>query len=297
MIGSYPITWLVTELLSVVLFLVCLFHAQRQEDHRFETLKLMMFVLGSAIFEHVGVLFTKTYSYDQHRIMMFGLIPLSILLIESCLVYTAMTLFQYLHMPKWTSLWVVGLLSTFMDFAIDPVYVNDTYLLGGTMSGQWNWVTSYSGNYFGIPFFNFTGWIYMCGYYALLLYFNEWLAGKRKSAWLHKYNPILSSLFLILPLMLTGRALVGSGSKVREIVLLVFACSFAIALMIGYRKRREPVDFRKDSIIIIVPAVLQGYNIVVMLVRGISPAYIPVTVTTIILCVYLGFLYNNRKRA
>ena len=256
-----------------------------------------MFVFGSAIFEHVGVLYTKTYSYDPHRIMMFGLIPLSILLIESCLVYTAMTVFKYLHMPKWTSLWVVGLLSTFPDFAMDPVYVNDTYLQGGTMSGQWNWVCSYTGNYFGIPFFNFTGWIYMCGYYAVLLFFNDWLAGKYKKAWLHKYNPILSGLFLILPLMLTGRALVGSGVKVREIILLVLACSFAILLMFRYRKRMEPIDFQKDQIILVVPALLQLYNIVVMLVRGITLAYIPVTVTTVILCLYLGFLYRHRKRA
>lgn len=297
MIGNYPITWLISELLSVILFTVCLFHALRQEDYVFETFKLLMFVIGSAIFEHVGVLYTKTYSYDQHRIMMFGLIPLGTLLMESCLVYTATHIFKYLHMPKWTSLWATGFLASFLDFAIDPVYVHDTYLLEGTMSGQWNWVQSYTGNYFGIPFFNFTGWIYMCGYYVLLLYFNDWLSQKYHKAWLHKYSPIFSGLFLILPLMLTGRALVGSGSKWRELGLLVSACAFALILMFIYRKRMEPVDVKKDRIIFIVPCAFQFYNIAVMLIRKITYAYIPVGVTTVILCCYLCFLYRNRKKA
>ncbi len=295
MIGNYPVTWLITELLSVILFIVCLFHALRQEDYKFETFKLLMFVVGSAIFEHVGVIITKTYSYDQHRIMMFGLIPLSTLLIESCIVYAAMTLFKYMHMPKWTSLWVVGFLCVFMDFAIDPVYVNDTYLLDGVMSGQWNWVQTYAGNYFGIPFSNFTGWVYMCGYYAVLIFFNEWLYKKYRKEWIHKYNPIISGLCLILPLLITGKPLVGTGPKIREIALLSFACIFGIILMFIYRKKMDPIDLKNDSIIFIVPVVIQAYNIVVMIARGISLAYIPVCVTTIIMCIYLSFLYKKAK--
>jgi FtsH-binding integral membrane protein len=114
---------------------------------------------------------------------------------------------------------------------------------------------------------------------------------------MHKYNPIFSGLFLILPLMLTGRALVGSGSRMREIVLLVFACMFAILLMVIYRKKMDPINVKKDRIIFIVPTALQIYNIAVMLIRRIALAYIPVCVTTVILCFYLGFLYRKSRAA
>lgn len=137
----------------------------------------------------------------------------------------------------------------------------------------------------------------MCGYYALLLYFNEWLYHRFRKNRIYKYNPIFSGIFLILPLMLTGRALVGFGSKVREIVLLVFACTFAVSLMAAYHKHMEPVDVKKDRIIFIVPAAVQLYYIAVMLIRKISAAYVPVCVTTFILCIYLGLLYRQGKRA
>lgn len=297
MIGNYPVTWLVTELLSIVAFVMCMFHALKQDNYKIKLFELLMFIIGSAVFEHVGVLFTKTYSYDQNRIMMFGKIPLSTLMIEACIVYVAMIIFEYLDMPKWTSIWVVGFFSTFMDFSIDPVYINDRYLLDGQMSGQWNWVHKYDPTFFGIPFMNFTGWIYMTGFYAALIYLFRWLAKKYNKKWLEIANPFLSGCLLIVPIMVFGYPLIdGDDTCVGELSKLVFACVFAIVLMIVYRKRMKPIDVEKDKIVFIIPAMLQAYNIIVGFGMGIKLSYIPVTVCTIILAVYLGFLWYNGKK-
>lgn len=296
-IGNYPLTWLVTELLSIILFVLCMFHALRQNNYQIKLFELLMFIIGSAVFEHVGVLFTKTYSYDQNRLMMFGKIPLSTLMIEACIVYVAMIIFEYLSMPKWTSIWVVGFLSTFMDFSIDPVYINDQYLLDGHMSGQWNWVFKYDTTFFGIPFMNFTGWVYMTGFYAALIYLFRWLAKKYNKRWLKTANPFLSGCLLIVPIMIFGHPLIdGNSTCLGELSKLIFACMFAIVLMFIYRKRMKPIDLKKDKIIFIVPVMLQAYNIIVGFGRGIKLSYIPVTVCTIIMVVYFVFLWHNGKK-
>lgn len=294
MIGNYPVTWLITEVLSVIVFLLCMQHALRQPDYKTKVFELICFIAGSAIFEHVGVLFTKTYTYDQNRIMMFGEIPLSTLMIESAIVYVAMILFTYLNMPKWTSIWVVGFFSVFMDFSIDPVYINDTYLMDGVMSGQWNWVFKYEDTFFGIPFQNFTGWIYMTGFYAALIYLFQWLAKKYQKKWLDSATPFLAGFLLIVPLLVFGMPLIdGGGKRTPELVKLLIACIFAIVLMIIYFKRMQPVDWKKDRIVVIVPALLQLYNIIVGFGLQIEESYIPVTVCTIVMIMYYCLLYKR----
>jgi len=119
-IGNYPLTWLVT--VTVIHHFICYVYVSctATGHYQIKLFELLMFIIGSAVFEHVGVLFTKTYSYDQNRLMMFGKIPLSTLMIEACIVYVAMIIFEYLDMPKWTSIWVVGFFLNFYGFFYRP---------------------------------------------------------------------------------------------------------------------------------------------------------------------------------
>ncbi len=190
----------------------------------------MMFVVGDGIFEHVGVLFVKTYSYDQHRILMAGLIPLATLLIEASLVYAAMTLFKYLNMKPWMSIWVVGLLASFHDFSIDPVYVHGAYVFNGILSGQWNWVEHYSQRFFGIPFQNFTGWTYMTGLYAVLIYLGYFLAEKFHKQVLKQATPFIAGLFLMVPIVLFSPLINGNNQRIPELIKLLLAVAIGVIL-------------------------------------------------------------------
>ena len=298
MLGQYPITWLITELLSIVLFVLCMFHALKQEDYKSKVMELICFVVGAGIFEHVGVLIAKTYSYDQHRILMAGVIPLSVLLIEAVILYSSMILFEYLKLPKWTAIWVVGFLCVFQDFSIDPVYINDKYLYNGVMSGQWNWAFKYEGTFFGIPFENFSGWIYMTGIYAAMIYMGGWLNKKYNKDWIKTATPFISGLFLIIPLALIGMvAINGGGARTPELMKLVLNCAFPIILMIIYWNKMEPINLKKDKIIFVVPIALQLYNLAVGFGRGISKSYIPITVCALINFAFLFYLYRKAKKA
>jgi hypothetical protein len=229
---------------------------------------------------------------------MAGLIPLSILLIEAALLYSSMVLFEHLKMPKWTAIWVVGFLCVFQDFSMDPVYINNTYLYDGVMSGQWNWAFKYDETFFGIPFQNFSGWIYMTGVYAAMIYLGNWFSKKYNKSWVKTATPFISGLFLIIPLSAIGMLVIdGGGARTPELVKLVLNCAFPIILMIIYWNKMEPIDLKKDNIIFVVPIILHLYDLAVGFGLGISKSYIPITVCAVIRFVYLFYLYRKAKKA
>lgn len=279
-------------------------HALKSDKPKQRLFELCCFVLAAAIFEHVGVL-TGNYAYDQHRLMMFGLIPLSILLIEALIMYSAMVLFESMNMPKWSVIWFVGFLSTIQDMTIDPVYVNDTYIYNGTASGQWNWTIYYNKTFFGIPFFNFSSWFFMTGIYAGLLLLGRHIYKLKKKEWIGTLYPFISAVLLIVPLTAVALLLVKpiySNSNTfkfwYELIALIFNMACGITLIAKYWKKMSPVDLKKNGIVVFaIPAILHLYDIVVGFGLRISLSYMPVVVFTIIHLAILFAIYRKSKKA
>ena len=234
--------------------------------------------------------------------MMFGLIPLSILLIEAVTMYAAMVLFDYLNMPKWCIIWFVGLLSMVQDFSIDPVYVNDTYVFDGLAQGHWNWKIYYEPTFFGIPFFNFSSWFYMTGLYAGLIAWGRQLYAKKKKEWIGTAYPFLSAIFLLIPLIPTALLLIkpiySDNSTFLfwyELIAMVLNFAFGAWLIVKYWKKMSPVNIKKDGVVIFaLPAVLHLYDLAVGFGLGIKQSYIPVVVFT---ALHLGYLYAVYRRS
>ena len=295
MLGNYPITWLVTEIISVVLFVACLLHAMNQPNAKARVLELLCFIIGAAIFEHAGVLLAKQYDYDQHRILMVGLVPLSTLMIEAAILYTGMIVFEHFDMPKWSAIWVVGLYASFQDMAIDPVYVHDRYMFNGVLSGQWNWHHGYANAFFGIPFFNFSGWLYMTGIYAAMIYLGRWLYKKYHNDFVAIMYPVLSGLLLIIPFSLVGFVLITGQNRTGELVRMIVNITFSVILVARYWKRLKPIDLKKHRIVFTVPIVLHLYNLIIGFGLGITISYIPIIVVTALNFAFLYHLYTKAK--
>ena len=295
MIGNYPITWVISDALSLILFSLCLIHALNHEDSKHRVLELCCFTIGSTIFEHFGVKLLHYFSYDQHRLMMIGVVPLGVILTEAVIVYAAFRLFEHLNMPKWTSIWVIGFFAMLQDMSYDPVGVHDTYLYNGAMSGQWNWAFQYDGTYFGIPFYNFTGWLLFCGIYPALTLLGRHIYKKTKNEiWGYSYS-FISGLILIVPVVLLG-AIFSSGDRNMQLIKMIANGVFAIALMAIYWKKMTPINLKKDMIILIVPIVLRLYDIVVCFSLKLQEAYVPVIVCSIVHFVYLAIIFAKAKK-
>lgn len=301
---NYPVTWIIMEVMSVVLFAMCMRHALNSDRPKHKIFELCCFVLAAALFEHVGVL-GGNYWYSQERFMRFGLLPLSILLIESVIMYSAMTLFEYTNMPKWSVIWFVGLLSTIQDMTIDPVYVNDTYVIDGVTQGHWNWTIYYDTTFFGIPFFNFSSWFFMTGIYAGMMLLGRHLYDKKKKEWIGVAYPFVSAVLLIVALVPTAILLIkpvySDNNTFKfwyELIALIFNFACAIVLIAKNWKKMSPVNLKKDGIVIFaIPAILHLYDIIVGFGLGIQKSYVPVVVFTAIHMAYLIAVYRKSKSA
>ena len=270
MLPNEPITWIIMEVMSVILFVICMVHALKSERPRQQLLELCCFVLAAGIFEHFGVL-TGNYWYSQERFMMFGLIPLSILLIEAVTMYSAMVLFDYLGMPRWCIIWFVGLMSMVQDFSIDPVYVHDIYVFDGLAQGHWNWK----------------------------------IYARKKKEWIGTAYPFLAAIFLLIPLIPTALLLIkpiySDNSTFLfwyELIAMILNFAFGVVLIVKFWKRMSPVNIKKDGIVIFVlPAILHLYDIVVGFGLGIKQSYIPVVVFTVLHLGYLCAVYRRSRNA
>lgn len=320
MIFGTPVSWFITELFAWVIFFVTIQHATKQEDSFLRILELFGFILGAAIFENVGTNVVHTYYYDVRRIMMVGGVPLEILLLEASIWYAAFNLVRKLHVPFWAIPFIVGLFGSVQDMTIDPAAVFDTFPLAptvadavnqthpgalgsGIMSGQWNWTNpGYDGGFFGIPFYNYSGWMYLMVFYTIWAMLGRWLYTKTGS------KPIIGYLYPFVAGVLQAFSfsnpvsrflLFGSidpfqSTYMSELLLLIFNYTFATVLIIVFWKRMQKIDLKADGLIFLgIPIILHLFDIVYAFARGTSVAYIPVIVVSAIHFGYLFLLFRK----
>ncbi len=323
MIFGTPVSWLITEIAALGLFLTVLAHASRQVDATRRILELFGFMLAAAIFENVGVYLVHAYSYDLRRIMMIGGVPLEILMIEASIWYAAFNLVTRLNLPVWAKPLVVGLFGSVQDQTIDPAAVFDRHALTdvaqiaswnklypgsmgqGVLSGQWNWTNpGYSELWFGIPFYNYSGWVYLMVYFSVFVLLGRWLAEKSgKQVLLYAYPFLAAILNVVCIASPLNRFLIFAypfaaigGNRTAEVVMLCANYTAPLILLAIYRKRFLGVDLKRDGAILFgIPVFLHLFDVVYVFAMGTSIAYTPVLAVSAIHLAYLGvLLWANR---
>ena len=265
--------------------------------------ELFGFVLFAGIFENIGVI-ANTYNYSLDRIVMVGVVPLSLLLIEAVTFYAALQFAESKNYPKWTIPIVVGFLGVLQDLTIDPAAVFDLHLIDGVMQGRWNWTVNYENTFFGIPFFNYSGWFLLMFYYTALI-----LIGRKryeKSGYNAKMGmfytiiaPFIGVLLIISPITTFILFLYPIFPKylnrTAEIVMLSSIAILCLSVLIKYRKRSVPIDFKDKKLIWVIPLILHTFDIILAFALGITIAYIPVLLFAAIHMIYLTYYLSNKS--
>jgi uncharacterized membrane protein len=297
MIFGTPITWFLVEILAAVLFLACLVHAAKQEHGILKVLELIGFIFYAAIFENIGV-YMDIYDYNVNRILMFGKVPIEILMIEAVIFYASLQLVTKLRLPRWSMPFAVGFLASFQDMSLDPAAVFDLHQLDGILSGQWNWTMRYDGTFFGIPFFNFSGWMYLMAYYTAAVLVGRWLYTRYKKEAIGYLYPFVGGLagvlLLVSPLtqfLLFGMPFVPIYTRGAEIALLVVNFAVGLGLLLRFQKPGERFDLKQDWPVFLIPLVLHLVDIILAFTLQIEIAYIPVVAVSLIHLGYLGYIY------
>jgi uncharacterized membrane protein len=280
-----PLSWFIVELLSVVLLLWCMADAIRTFSGNTRIVRIgeiFGFIAYSGVYENVGVA-AHIYYYSLDRIVLFGKVPLAILIIEAVIFYVAMRTAEKLRMPIWAAPFLVGMLAMAQDLTIDPSACFDFHEVNGVMEGRWNWTMNYEHGLFGIPFANFSGWFTMMFYFAAtLLVGRRWFERKHHSTGIgtsYILISILVSLLLIVsPLnrfLLTLYPFTPWDQRANEIVMLALNVTVAIAICWRYASSKGSFNLRDDRVIWLLPVTLHAYDILAAYILHIKIAYIP----------------------
>ena len=302
---STPVTWAIAELLAFIIFFYCVADALNKSDGKtrtFRVLELFGFIVYAGLFENIGVI-VNTYNYSLDRLVMVGVVPLSLLMFEAATFYAALRFAEAMQFPKWVRPIVVAFLGVLQDLTIDPAAVFDTHLVNGVLEGRWNWTNHYEEMLFGIPFFNYTGWFLLMFYYTALIQIGRKLyekSGYKQSRGITYVilSPILGVLLIISPLTKFLLFLYPIFplylNRTAEIVMLSSVALITIILLIKYGKGRAVIDHKDHPIIWVVPLILHVFDIVLAFALGITIAYIPVLLFAAIHMGYIAW-YLSRK--
>lgn len=302
MLFGSPISWVVTEVFSLILFFLCIIHVSKQQNSLHKLLEYFAFIILAGIFENLGVYF-KDYVYDLHRYMMIGKVPLEVLIVEASILYAAFVLVDYLNIPTWTKSIVIGFFTSVQDISLDPAAIYDMHLFDGKMSGQWNWTFRYDGGIAGIKYQNFSGWFTMMMFFAASVYIGRWLYEKYKHSSIgfgYPFVAIITSLLLIVSpinvFLIGATPIFPMNQEIPGLVMLILKYAIAVAILIIYRKRLIPIDFSKDKLVFLLPILLHLFDIVYAFIMGTKIAYVAVVTISIIHIIYFYYLYSKSKK-
>lgn len=302
MVFGTPISWFINEVIAVALFCIVTVHILKGKDPVHRLLELFFYMLTAGIFENIGV-WQHIYDYSTCRIMMFGKVPIAILLVEGVILYATVELMEKVHVPGWVLPFGCGVLSSVQDMTLDPASVFDLHEIEGELEGQWNWTAHYEGGFVDIPFFNFSGWLTMMLFFMAFCMIGRNVYRKKKKEWIGYAYPVFAMLgTLILQctvnmFLLFMAPLFPMYQKTPELIMLVVNFAVCIFLVLKYSRYDIPYDAGRDRLMFWMPAFLHIYAMVSILVLGITKAILPCAVVAILHGGYLFFAYRKIKAA
>ncbi|WP_160712075.1 carotenoid biosynthesis protein [Chitinophaga solisilvae] len=230
-----------TEACMYIITAICVWHAYRKGIGH------ISWLLGGLCFglllEYINVYTSSGYFYGRFTIML-GTAPRNIPFCIGCgwavIIYSSRLFSDRLGLPLWAAAALDSLLALNIDLSMDVV----AYRLH---MWHWDWVSrglpgsALSGQWFGVPYGNFYGWLLVVFFYSLFGRLLERISGK--AAWKAVF-PLLSVLLSqialyisLFPLAALLKSLWGITSLHRLIFILLMLMGFVCA---GFR-RRQPV--------------------------------------------------------
>jgi hypothetical protein len=283
-----PLSHLIFEAAVYVLFPICLWHAWRQG--RAWVLLLVATAVYATVVEYMGLHPIRPepkmsllacpacldYQYGRFLVMLFGELPLCIVLGWSVIIYAALQTTQKLGAaPWWQRPFIAALLALTLDFLMDPV-------ASAASEGLWSWDPgSITDVYWWmkVPLTNFVGWytiIVTLSFFTLLAW-RRWPPGQR-SIWPDMaimFGVVVASLLANTAILLVYLRFI--WEKVLEPWYLVALLLLAIVVFVAHARNFHR-DNPLDTVVIAVPLFFLLYFLLTYFLDGLAgslPAMLP----------------------
>jgi hypothetical protein len=301
-----PTPWLLMDVFTVLVTLLVVVFAVRKSKHpAVILLECFGFVLLYAgVFENFAVV-NGWYIYGR-SLLMFGDVPLSVPLIEMDVLVTGLWMLEKMDVPDWCKPFIVGLLGMLQDFSLDPVATRQVFTMVGTTSGRWTWLTPAGHvNIFGIPVYNWSGWMLIMLYASAYLLIGRWWF--RRSG----YRPAVGYAYPFIAIVLALLTMVSPLSQVllwlapffakgssAEWIMLAFHLVFpTVLLAVLWRGRmKHPITLKGDFPVYAVPVLFHCADIYCAIAGGFQEVLWLVLLSSAAHFVLLGLIYYFSRR-
>jgi hypothetical protein len=303
----FPLEWLLQDLIVILLVVYVLIFITRREDRPdIVILEIFAFVfLYASVYENAANVM-GLYTFGRSLVMV-GYVPITVPLIEACVLVTGLWFLQKTTVPKWAWVIIIGLFGMLQDFSLDPLAIRQIHDVGGVISGRWNWLINpaAAANILDVPVFNFPGWMLIMFYSTTcLLVGRYWYKRSGYSPWVGYFYPFLS-MFAALLLMVSplSQFLLWLGpffqkGEPAEWILLAFHLFVPTMLLIFVWRGRMTSRFEKSDLpIFVVPTVLHLSDITFTLIGGFTEILWIVLLATALQSGLLLFAYLNNQRS
>lgn len=201
--------WIIQDVLVLIIATLMVFYIIDNEER--PKIVLMQFVcfvfFYASVFENVAVFMGSIgkegfYSYGKSILMIFN-VPITVPIIEFLIVYSTLRVLKTINIPSWTKPFIAGLSAMIFDFSLDPVAVKQIFQTSEGIIGRWSYYPIPGEPLiYGEPVMNFTGWIYIAGYWTAFILIGEWWHKKKGYSKLIGYiYPVLASILSLVCLV------------------------------------------------------------------------------------------------
>jgi hypothetical protein len=169
----FPWTWLVEDILALLLSLFVLAFIIRRSKHPVVlVLEAFAFVfLYASLYENAAIVM-GLYTYGR-SLVMIGFVPASVPLIEVCVLITGFWFLEKTSVPDWAKPPIIGLFGM-LNFSLDPLAIRQVYTSAGVTREVELADRRGDVNILNIPVFNFPGWMLIMLYGAACLLVGRW---------------------------------------------------------------------------------------------------------------------------
>jgi hypothetical protein len=271
--------WVIQDALVLVATAATIVFIVRKEQHP-EAFLMELFaftLLYAAVYENFAALM-GWYGYGRSILMVFN-VPLTVPLVEYLVVYATLRMARAMGVPVWTQPLLAGFAGMVFDFSLDPLSVRQVFAgVSEPAIGRWSWFPPNGAlTIFGIPVYNFSGWVLLCGYAAAAL-----LVGRRlyersgHRLWVGIVYPVAAMLAALLVMVSPLSAfllwlgpLAAKGGPAEAVMLALYVLGGVVLMALGWRGRmRGAFTFRDNWPVFMVFTVFHVANIVFALVGG-----------------------------
>ncbi|WP_342570097.1 carotenoid biosynthesis protein [Paenibacillus sp. FSL R5-0749] len=174
--------WIIQDLIVLIAAVLMVFYILDKETHpKTVLLQFIGFVFFyAAVFEiTASSLGEGFYAYGRSILMLFN-IPITVPIIEFLIIYSTLRVLKSVNIPSWTKPFITGLSAMVFDFSLDPVAVKQIFQTTDGLMARWTYYPlAGEPQIYGEPVMNFTGWIYIAGYWTVFILIGEWWHKKK----------------------------------------------------------------------------------------------------------------------